>query len=103
MAQQRGDAGGLEERGDALVMVDDSGLAFLHLRQIERLAGDPDAVDRELCCARWNSSQDSSSALEGMQPAFRQVPPKALLPSRFFHSSIQATLSLFCAARIAAG
>ena len=32
-------------------------------------------------CARWYSSDDSSSAFEGMQPAFRQVPPKAWLPS----------------------
>ena len=54
-------------------------------------------------CTRWNSSLDSSSALEGMQPAFRHVPPKAAEPSRFFHSSIQATESLFCAARMAAG
>jgi len=42
-------------------------------------------------------------AFDGMQPAFRQVPPKAGLPSRFFHSSIQATDSLFWPARIAAG
>ena len=54
-------------------------------------------------CARWYSSVDSSSALEGMQPALRQVPPKAAMPSWFFHSSMQATRSLFCAARIAAG
>ena len=46
---------------------------------------------------------DSSNALDGMQPALRQVPPKAVLPSRFFHSSMQATESLFCAARMAAG
>jgi len=32
-------------------------------------------------CTRWNSSLDSSSALDGMQPALRQVPPKAALPS----------------------
>jgi hypothetical protein len=38
-----------------------------------------------------------------MQPAFRQVPPKARVPSRFCQSSMQATDSLFWAARIAAG
>jgi hypothetical protein len=38
-----------------------------------------------------------------MQPAFVQVPPKTAVPSLFFHSSMQATLSLFCAARMAAG
>jgi hypothetical protein len=27
--------------------------------------------------ARWNSSEDSSKAFDGMQPAFKQVPPKA--------------------------
>ena len=32
-------------------------------------------------CARCRSSEDSSSALEGMQPALRQVPPKVALPS----------------------
>src|SRR5260221_6698931 len=55
------------------------------------------------CCARCQSSEDSSRALEGMQPAFRQVPPKALLPSRLRQASTQATLRPFCAARIAAG
>jgi hypothetical protein len=38
-----------------------------------------------------------------MQPALVQVPPNTALPSLFFHSSMQATLSLFCPARIAAG
>src|SRR5690242_13025541 len=55
------------------------------------------------CAARWNSSEDSSKALEGMHPAFRQVPPKALLPSRFFQPSMQAVFRPFWAARIAPG
>ena len=55
------------------------------------------------CCARCHSSEDSSSAFEGMQPAFRQVPPKAALPSRLRQASMQAVLRPFCAARIAAG
>jgi hypothetical protein len=53
--------------------------------------------------ARWYSSEDSSSAFDGMQPAFKQVPPKAKLPSVLIHSSMQATFNLFCPARIAAG
>jgi hypothetical protein len=32
-------------------------------------------------CARWYSSELSSSAFDGMQPAFRQVPPNAWVPS----------------------
>jgi hypothetical protein len=38
-----------------------------------------------------------------MQPALVQVPPNTAVPSLFFHSSMIATLSLFWAARMAAG
>ncbi len=54
-------------------------------------------------CTLWYSSDDSSNAFEGIQPAFRQVPPNAGVPSGFFHSSMKATLSLFCPARMAGG
>ncbi len=54
-------------------------------------------------CARCTSSLDSSSAFDGMQPAFRHVPPKAWLSSRFFQSSMHATERPFWPARIAAG
>ena len=47
------------------------------------------------CLASSYFSDAASSALEGMQPTFRQVPPSAL---RF---STQATLKPSCAARIA--
>ena len=53
--------------------------------------------------ARCTSSEDSSSAFEGMQPALRQVPPNAWPPSRFFQSSMQAAVRPFWPARIAAG
>ena len=46
--------------------------------------------------ARWYSSLESSRALLGMQPMFRQVPPRV---ARF---STQATFMPSCAARIAA-
>ena len=55
-----------------------------------------------LCTTRSKSSEDSSSALEGMQPTLRQVPPSAYSPFSFFHSSMQAVLKPSCAARIAA-
>ena len=47
------------------------------------------------CVAWWNSSDDCSSALEGMQPMLRQVPPSV---ARF---STQATFMPSCAARMA--
>jgi len=50
----------------------------------------------KLCFASSNFSEDWSSAFEGMQPIFRQVPPSR---SRF---STQATVMPSWAARIAA-
>ena len=50
---------------------------------------------------RWYSSDDSRSTLDGMQPAFRQVPPSAGLPLPSRQSSTQATDMPSCAARIA--
>jgi hypothetical protein len=47
------------------------------------------------CLASSNISEDCSSALEGMQPTFRQVPPSV---SRF---STQATFRPSWAARMA--
>ncbi len=48
-------------------------------------------------------SLDCSSALDGMQPTFRQVPPRAgPCPLPFFHSSMQAVFRPSCAARMAA-
>ncbi len=57
--------------------------------------------------ARWcdvfsNSSDDASSAFDGMQPTFRHVPPSFSAPAGFFHFSIHATVLPSCAARIAA-
>ena len=46
--------------------------------------------------ASWNISEACSSALDGMHPTFRQVPPSVL------RLSTQATLSPSCPARIAA-
>ena len=43
-----------------------------------------------------------SSALDGMQPTRRQVPPRAGLPSLPSAASMQATFMPSCAARIAA-
>ncbi|MNP14766.1 hypothetical protein D3C76_1071020 [compost metagenome] len=40
--------------------------------------------------ASWNFQELSSSALEGMQPTFRQVPPRANLPSPSVYFSMQA-------------
>ena len=51
-----------------------------------------------LCRIDSYSSDESSSAFEGMQPMLRHVPPNAL-PGR---RSTQATLLPNCAARIAA-
>ncbi len=53
-----------------------------------------------LACSKC--SEDCSSALEGMQPTFVQVPPGAGPPFSFFHSSMQATLKPSWAARMAA-
>ncbi len=47
------------------------------------------------CCTSWKFSEDCSSALEGMQPTFRQVPPSV---ARF---STQAVRSPSWAARMA--
>jgi len=49
-----------------------------------------------------NWREESSSALEGMQPTRRQVPPSAGLPSLPSAASTQATFMPSCAARIAA-
>ncbi len=49
-----------------------------------------------------NCSDDASSAFDGMHPTFRQVPPRAILPSGLRHFSTHATLNPSCAARIAA-
>ena len=46
-------------------------------------------------------SEDSSSALDGMQPTFRQVPPSLLSPCGSRHSSTQAVARPSWAARIA--
>ena len=46
-------------------------------------------------CIRWNTSDERSSALVGMQPQLRQMPPMC---SR----STQATFSPSCAPRMAA-
>ena len=51
----------------------------------------------------YESFNHDKLAEHGLQPAFVQVPPNTALPSLFFHSSMQATLSLFWAARMAAG
>ena len=48
-----------------------------------------------LCVASWKCSEDCSSAFDGMQPTFRQVPPSV---ARF---STQATFMPSWAARIA--
>src|SRR6185503_9570852 len=50
------------------------------------------------CSSRWcpafsYSSEDESSAFEGMQPTLRQVPPRASSPLGFFHPSMQAVFS----------
>ena len=47
-------------------------------------------------------SDDCSSAFEGMQPMFVQVPPGAGPPFSFFHSSMHAVEKPSCAARMAA-
>ena len=59
------------------------------------------------CSPRWCSassyfSLEASSAFDGMQPTFRQVPPSAGSPFGVVHFSAQATFSPSCAARIAA-
>src|SRR5687768_3771368 len=59
------------------------------------------------CASRWcdalsNSSEEASSALEGMQPTLRQVPPRASSPFAFFQPSMHATLKPSWAARTAA-
>ena len=50
----------------------------------------------------WNCLDESSRALDGMQPTLRQVPPSAGLPSLPMKSSMQATDRPSWAARIAA-
>ena len=54
------------------------------------------------CCTAWKFSDDCSSALDGMQPTFRQVPPSDALPSGFLNASTQAVLKPSWAARMAA-
>ncbi|MNR30539.1 hypothetical protein D3C85_1480020 [compost metagenome] len=54
------------------------------------------------CCTAWKFSDDCSSALDGMQPTFRQVPPSEGLPSGFLVASTQAVLKPSWAARMAA-
>ncbi|MNP72226.1 hypothetical protein D3C76_1687330 [compost metagenome] len=44
----------------------------------------------------------SSRALDGMQPTFRQVPPRASLPSLSVYFSMQAVERPSCAALMAA-
>jgi hypothetical protein len=48
------------------------------------------------------SSEDARSALEGMQPTLRQVPPSASSPFAFFQPSMHAVLKPSWAARTAA-
>jgi hypothetical protein len=57
--------------------------------------------------ARWcetfsYSSEEASSALDGMQPTLRHVPPSLRSPRAFFQPSMQAVLKPSCAARMAA-
>src|SRR5512139_433671 len=47
------------------------------------------------------SSDEASSALDGMQPTLRQVPPSAPSPAGVCHSSTHATFMPSCAARTA--
>ena len=54
------------------------------------------------CPAWWKCSDDCSSAFDGMQPTFVQVPPGAGFPSGRVPSSMQAVEKPSCAARIAA-
>src|SRR5690606_21820419 len=50
----------------------------------------------------WSySSEDCSSALAGLHPTLRQVPPSTGLPAGLRHASTQAVLNPSCAARIA--
>ncbi len=100
----RNDAAALEQREYAAGhRLDDRRTALLHDGEVERDVRGAMPCAANSCRARCRSSVDSSSAFDGMQPAFRQVPPNACVPSAFRHSSTQATFSLFCAARIAAG
>src|SRR5690606_25734555 len=55
-----------------------------------------------LSCASWYFQDESSSALDGIQPTFRQVPPSAGLPCLLMRFSIQAVLKPSCAQRMAA-
>ena len=73
-----------------------------HLRDVDLDAGDRDAVIGETLRACSYCSEDSSSALDGMQPTLRQVPPSAGFPAGLFHSSTQAVFRPSWAARIAA-
>ncbi len=56
----------------------------------------------KMCCRLWNWREESSSALDGMQPTRRQVPPSAGLPSLPSAASMQATFMPSWAARMAA-
>ena len=55
----------------------------------------------KLSFASINLCELSRSALDGMQPTFRQVPPSLALPLSSDHFSIQAVLSPSWAARMA--
>jgi len=98
------DSVGPEKRRDAAGHgLDDGRPPLLHGGEIEFQIADPDAVNGEFILGPLVEFEDSSKAFDGMQPAFRQVPPNAYVPSEFFHSSMHATFSLFWAARMAAG
>ncbi|MNC20171.1 hypothetical protein D3C75_681140 [compost metagenome] len=56
----------------------------------------------KLSLASWYFQELSSSALDGMQPTFRQVPPRATLPSLPLYFSMQAVFRPSWAARMAA-
>ena len=86
----------LEQEIDALdVAVDAFVLEFHHRGEIELGLADPDAHLREAWPASSNSSEACSSAFDGMQPTFRQVPPKVL------SFSTTAVFKPSCAARMA--
>ena len=48
------------------------------------------------------SSEVASSALDGMQPTLRHVPPRASSPFALRHPSMHAVFNPSCAARMAA-
>ena len=89
----------LEQELDALGQPgDDLVLARLHLVHVEADGAPRRCVTPHsfACCATFSACACSSSALVGMQPQIRQVPPSA------FCFSTTAILSPSCAARMAA-